>query len=381
MTTDATQPLDVFEAVCNDFYAPAREAAALGTPIAGFACSYSPQEMVHAAGYMPVRILGRPGGTPQADEILQAYACSLARSSLDSGLAGELDFMDLAVFSHTCDTMQNVADLWQRNVPGMETLIVSMPNRTTGEAAHTYLRKELERVRTWLEERAGTISGEQLTASIALFQRHRTVMQRLYALRRKQPGLMTGAQMNAVVTASMLMAKEKHLALLTQLVDALETRSNGAEASDAPRILVSGSLCQNRQFISTLEASGCQVVDDDLCMGARSFTIPDAKAEDPIEALAGMYLERRPCPAFHTPGFDPGDHLVERAKQAQADGVVFLLTKFCDPWFFDYPHASKKLEAAGVPTLLLEIEQNQPVPEQFKTRAQAFFEMLEVGAA
>ncbi|HNT89341.1 MAG TPA: 2-hydroxyacyl-CoA dehydratase family protein, partial [Candidatus Hydrogenedentes bacterium] len=85
---------------------------------------------------------------------------------------------------------------------------------------------------------------------------------------------------------------------------------------------------------------------------------------------------RRPCPAFHAPGFDPGRHLVEKARTARADGVVFLLTKFCDPWFFDYPHVNQALEDAGIPTLLVEVEQHLPVPEQFRTRIQAFFEML-----
>lgn len=381
MGIDTSEPMDVFERVCADFYGPARAAAEAGRKVAGFMCSYSPQELVHAAGYLPVRILGRFGATPKADELLQPFACSLARSSLDSGLSGEFPFLSVAVFSHTCDTMQNVADLWQRNVGGMETLIVSMPNRTTGEAARAYFRSELERVRAWLEERAGAISGDRIHASILLYQQHRAAMQRLYALRRRQPGCLSGYEMNLVVAASMLMPKEEHLALVTALIDELETAGGAADAV-GPRVLVTGSVCQNLELIRALEESGCTVVDDDLCMGSRLFALPDpAAGAGPLDALCAMYMERRPCPAFHTPGFDPGDHLAARARQAEADGVVFLLTKFCDPWFFDYPHAEKKLREAGIPSLLVEVEQNQPVPEQFRTRAQAFFEMLEVGAA
>ena len=382
MATVPMPPLEAFEAVCQDFYQPAREAAAQGKRVAGFVCSYSPQELVHAAGYLPVRILGQPGATPQADELLQAYACSLARASLNSGLTGAFDFLNLAVFAHTCDTMQNVADLWQRNVPGMETLIVSMPNRTEGEAARKYLRTELGRVRAWLEERAGAISDETIAASMQIFQQHRATMQRLYALRRRRPGVLSGAQMNTVVLSAMLMPKEEHQLLLSQLIDTLEQQPESEDVvSDAPRILVTGSVCQNRDFMTALEESGCVIADDDLCMGSRSFTAPDPIPGDPLDAMTAQYLGRKPCPAFHSPGFDPGDHLVERAQQARAEGVVFLLTKFCDPWFFDYPPAQKKLEAAGIPSLLVEIEQNQPVPEQFRTRAEAFFETISLGSA
>jgi benzoyl-CoA reductase/2-hydroxyglutaryl-CoA dehydratase subunit BcrC/BadD/HgdB len=37
---------------------------------------------------------------------------------------------------------------------------------------------------------------------------------------------------------------------------------------------------------------------------------------------------------------------------------------------------NRKLEQAGVPTLLLEVEQHQPVPAQFRTRVEAFVEVL-----
>ncbi len=118
------------------------------------------------------------------------------------------------------------------------------------------------------------------------------------------------------------------------------------------------------------------MVDDDLCMCSRSFSLPDAPEGDPLDALAEIYLARTPCPAFHKPGFDAAQHMLERARAAQADGVVFLFTKFCDPWFFDYPYISRTLEAAETPTLLLEVEQHLPAPAQLRTRVEAFAEML-----
>ena len=381
-------PMEVFTAVCADLYATARAASAAGRRTAGFLCSYAPQELIHAAGYLPVRVLGRPGGTPKADELLQAYACSLARSSFDAALCGEFDFMDLVVFSHTCDTMQNLADLWRSSRPDQHVIIVSAPSVTAGDAARGYYRRVLDDVRAQIEALAGPVSDGALRASIALYQKHRGLIRRLYDVRRGHPDTLNGRDLLTVVVSSMMMPKEEHLALLEPLVAELEakcgagapasqtTAGGGCTASGAPRVFVAGSVCQNMDFIAALEDAGCTVVDDDLCMGARSFAQPDAPDGDPMDALVDMYLGRRPCPAFHTPGFDPGAFLVERAKAARADGVVFLLTKFCDPWFFDYPHVNKALEAAGVPGLLVEVEQHLPVPEQFRTRAEAFVELL-----
>ena len=376
MSVQLQSPLERFAAVCADFYAPARDAVAAGRKAAGFLCSYAPQELVHAAGYLPVRILGRAGGTPRADELLQAFACSFARSSFDAALAGEFDFLDLIVFSHTCDTMQNVADLWRRNRPDQNVLVLSLPTQTKGAPARTYFRKELGRVRERIEALAGPISDERLRDSIQVYQRQRALVQELYELRRTRPGVISGRQLLSVVVSSMLMPKDEHLALLEPLLAELRATPDAAPTGK-PRVFVAGSVCQNLGFIHAMEESGCLVADDDLCMGARSFCLPEAAGGDPMEALTDVYLSRRPCPAFHSPGFDPGAFLVERARAARADGVVFLLTKFCDPWFFDYPHANKALENAGIPALLIEVEQHLPVPEQFRTRVQAFAEMLE----
>ncbi len=372
-------PLAVFTAVCDDFYATARAAAASGRKVAGFLCTYAPQELIHAAGYLPVRVLGRPGGTPRADQLLQAYACSLARSSFDAALSGEFDFMDMVVFSHTCDTMQNLADLWKSSRPSQSVIIVCSPTVTSGTAARIYYRKVLDDVRKQIEAVSGPVSDEAIRASIDLYARHRRLIQRLYDIRREHSELISGGELLAVVTSSMMMPKEEHLRLLEPFVAGLEAAGETA-AKRMPRVFVAGSVCQNMGFITALEEAGCMVVDDDLCMGGRSFSLPDAPAGDPMDALVEMYLGRRPCPAFHTPGFDPGAFLVERARAARAAGVVFLLTKFCDPWFFDYPHVNKSLEAAGIPGLLVEVEQNLPVPEQFRTRAEAFVELLKAKA-
>lgn len=371
--------LERFEAVCADPYAGARAHAEQGGKVAGFMCSYAPQELFHAAGYLPVRIIGREGGTERSDRLLQPFACSFARSAFDCALGGDFDFLSLAVFSHTCDTMQNLADLWKAHTPDAPVLIVSVPTQVAGAAALEYFRSELHRVKSELEAIAGPIPEGRLRDSVRLYLAHQQRMRDLYALRRAHPGLMTGSQMMAVVMSSFLMPKEEHHQLLSEVLDALRPVEDGSRI-ERPRVLVGGSVCQSRAFIDAIESAGCTVADDDLCMGSRSFLLPDIDESDPIDAILQSYAQRTPCPAFHKPGFHPGGHIVERARAAQADGVVYLLTKFCDPAGFDYPPERKALEDAGIPVLMLEVEQHLPVPQQLTTRVEAFAEMLETRA-
>ena len=361
--------------VCADFYKTAREAAANGQKVAGYMCSYSPQELLHAAGYLPVRVLGRLGATPSADALMQPFICSFARSSFDAGLSGELDFLDIMMFSHTCDTLQNLADLWQCNCPNMKTVITSMPNMHQGKAATEYFRGELDRVRACIEEIAGPIADEKITETIQLYDRHRAAMRSLYDLRRASPGVLTGTEMMYIVLSSFLMPREKHLELVTVLSDALSEATPEAEGGKH-KVVVAGSVCQAADFIVAIENTGCIVVDDDLCVGTRSFLQPSSPDSDPMDALTQSYMARTPCPAIHKPGYDPAATLVEKVRQSTADGVVFLITKYCDPFGFDYPYLCEKLEAENIPTLMLEVEQHLPVPEQLRTRMEAFVEIL-----
>ncbi len=67
---------------------------------------YFPEEIAHAAGMLPVKILG--GGSAvqirKADARIAAFVCSILRSSLELGLNGQLDFLSLYVMPTICDT-------------------------------------------------------------------------------------------------------------------------------------------------------------------------------------------------------------------------------------------------------------------------------------
>ena len=56
--------------------------------------------------------------------------------------------------------------------------------------------------------------------------------------------------------------------------------------------------------------------------------------------------------------------------------VIDIMMKFCDPEEYDYPIYKKEIEAAGVPMLYLEVDQQLNSFEQIRTRIQSFNEML-----
>ena len=114
----------------------------------GYLCSYVPEEIVHAAGFTPLRVRGNSAPLRHADAHLQSFTCALCRSSLDQALGGELEFLAGTVLAHTCDAMQALADLWRMNTDATHFVdTVMQPAHLGTPAARPYLVAELNRFR------------------------------------------------------------------------------------------------------------------------------------------------------------------------------------------------------------------------------------------
>jgi benzoyl-CoA reductase/2-hydroxyglutaryl-CoA dehydratase subunit BcrC/BadD/HgdB len=64
-----------------------------GKKVVGYFCSYAPEELIWAAGALPLRMFGTSENIHLADTHLQAYCCSLVRGILEEALANRLDFL------------------------------------------------------------------------------------------------------------------------------------------------------------------------------------------------------------------------------------------------------------------------------------------------
>ena len=130
------------------------------------------------------------------------------------------------------------------------------------------------------------------------------------------------------------------------------------------------------EIYQVIEDSGGVVVWDDLCTGSRYFQGAIGLNGDIIETIAQRYLQRAICPAKHSGILNRGNELIRIAKQNKARGVIFLFLKFCDPHAFDYPYLKTLLEKEGIPSMLYEIEEQLLSEGQFRTRCEAFLDMI-----
>ena len=366
----------IFATIAADPMAYAcRWKADAGRPVIGTLCSYAPEEIVTAAGGLPLRLLTTGGGDQGADAHLQAYSCSLVRGALSDWLEGRLSVLDGTVFAHTCDSMQRLSDIWRLSDPQRFHADVLWPVTVRAPGAEAYSVEMLKDfAAAYGRHFNAVIDDEALAGAAALYNRIRRRLQRLYALRRERPGLVPGRDWLALMRTAMVMDRRALAERLADLVSAL------AQAPASPfsgkRLVLAGGVCEAPAIYETIEAAGAQVVWDDLCTGWRYAAGEIDVTGDVWTALARRYLRRSVCPAKHAGLTYRADELIAAARQAEADGVVFLYLKFCDPHLFDYPYLKQRLAAADLPCLMVAMEDPRAAEGQLRTRLEAFIEML-----
>ena len=365
-----------FQRVSSNPNGYGREMKGEGRKCLGYFCSYTPEEIIHAAGIHPMRLFGSRGDTSVADKHLQAYCCSLVRGALTDVLTGSLDYLDGAVFPHTCDTMQRLSDIWRLNTSFHFFADIVLPVKLTTESSRQYMVDVLRRFKTDLEKAFSlSITDDGLKKSMVTFNTIRSSLKALYSLHATYPSILAGGELNSIVRASMIFDREQAALMLEELVHELK-KSSPEIPTAKKRVMLVGSICDQPDFYRMLEQAGADIVWDDLCTGSRYFEGAIGDRSDPITALAERYYSRIICPSKHSSITARGDNLMENVRDHKAQGVIFLQLKFCDPHSFDYPYLKEYLDKENIPSMLLEIEGQLPPEGQLLTRFETFVQML-----
>lgn len=348
-----------------------------GGKVMGHFQVYFPEEIAHAAGMLPVKIMG--AGTSieckQADARIASFVCSILRTSLELGLSGRLDFMSLFVTTPICDAARNVCGIWNRNFPNLTSQILYLPqNPNSGQAAE-YLRGEYARILQLMEEMTGRkVTAEDLRRSIALFNENRRLLGELYRVKRETPWLISAVEAYTLTRAGGLMDREEHNRLLQQVLELLPSRPG--KKQDRIRVVFEGGFCEQppMDMLAVIQEA-CYVVDDDLLIGLRYLTAPVATEGDPLLNLAHAYLEHSTYSPVQHDSRKPKEHmLLERVKNAGAEAVIVAAAKMCEPGLEEQVGYSQALDAAGIPHMVVEFEEKMTIFEQMRMEIETFVE-------
>ncbi len=361
-------------------FSSAREwkSAKPGRKVIGYMPIYVPRELIHAAGMLPLGILG--GGDQldviHGDAYYQSYICRIPRSTIDLAASGRLDFVDGMLFPSICDVIRNLSGMWKMMYPQVYSRYFDVPQNYRDAIGGNYYVSELEELREALSNlRGAPVTDEQLRDSIALYNENRRLVRQLYEYRATQPWQAPATEVYLLMRAGLVLPVEQHSQLIRDYLAAAAAVERPRR--DNCRVVLTGVFCEQPplNLIKSLELAGCYVVDDDLLLVTRWLTQDVPTEGDPLRSLALAFLHHSESTAarYEPDQREKGQHLVRAVRRTKAEGVVFASPSFCDPALLDRPMQQRVLQEAGIPYVAFKYSENfgqmQPIREQAGTFA------------
>lgn len=346
-----------------------------GGKVIGHFQVYFPEEIVHAAGLLPVKIRGAQVEAMQADSRFGSYLCSILKTSLELALSGRLQ-LEMFVTHPICDAARNLAAVWGRNF-SYPCQILYLPQNANSSHAPTYLRGEYDRLRRAIEAISGTpVTDDALRNSIAVYNENRGLLRGLYAIKRETPWLISADEAYALVAIGGVIPCEEHNDLLRVVLPMIRERQ--ARPKDKIRVVFEGGFCEQPplDLIRAL-ARSCYVVDDDLLIGMRWIVDDVTLAGDPLMNMAEAYLEKSSySPVQHDLRKPKEKMLLDRIRSSRADAAIITAAKMCEPGLEEQVAYTRALDDAGIPYFVGEFEENMTSFDNMEIQLETFVENI-----
>ena len=353
-----------------------------GGLVAGTFCTFTPVEILDAAGFCPVSLCGMSEETiPAAEAHLPKVMCPLIKSSYGFAVSDKCPytyFSDLIVGETTCDGKKKMFELLGKL---KEIYILHLP-QGENEAAEDLWTAELRRFIAYLEEHFSvSVTEEKLREAARVRNAERKARRRLQELQLADPPRSYGyALYKALDGVGFLFDRGEALEKITGLADSLESAYGAGERpvpKSAKRILITGCPIGGvlEKTVKVIEEHGGVVVCFENCGGVKAVAEDvDTEAEDIVRAIAKRYLSIG-C-AVMTPDDRRMALLRQLVKEYAVDGVVEITLQACTSYAVEAFSVRGLMEELGVPYLGLDTDYSSGDAGQLGTRIEAFLEML-----
>lgn len=365
---DRNALLAKFHEVASDPRAQMDRYLAEGRKIAGIAAPYGPEELVHSMGFVPMGVWGGDLELNEAKKYFPTFICSVMQSIVELGIKGAFDGMSFITIPSLCDSMQVTAENWKYAVPSIPVIFADYPHNRT-KAGHDYIVATAKRHADQINKLTGAeYSDEKLASSIEIYKEHAELMLKFSELAGKSG--MAPSDRNAVFKSAFFMLKEEHSELLKELIGTLEPADH-----KKIRIYTTGILADQPDLLKAMDDLGMTVVCDDVAHESRQYYV-QYEGSSPMDVLADKFCGMKHCSLIYDYGKSRIPMILEEYRKNNAQAIVMIQTKFCDPEEFDYVFIKRECDAAGIPLVMIEVDRQMTKYDQAKTALQTLKEML-----
>ena len=374
--------IEKFRHITENTHEYAKSLQGKGQLLAGYMCTHVPEEILYAAGIIPMRILSSHESQAMTRSYIHETYCSFSHDCAYQGLQKNYDYLDLIVHSSSCIHMAEAFNVWVRFAGFQEkSFLITYPHIIHTKYAGGLMVESFGEFKQFIEKFVKkSITDDDIERAIKVYNHTRRLLIRLWEFLRRDNSPITGPEVATATLAAQVMDKQECNQMLEELMQRLE-----AEPGKAPsgvRLMVTGGACDDMRIFDLIEHLnyGTNLIFIDTCTAARYFwfEVPEERP-DKLEAIAEGYIDKIPCPAKdNVPGTGEKKRfrfIQQFIEDFKPDGIVFIYQRFCSPQPHDIVALKPILDKLGIPSAELELDTTVPIT-QFGTQLEALVEII-----
>ena len=341
---------------------------------------YAPEELVYAAGMMPMGMWGSNKKTiSRAKEYCATFYCTIAQLDLEMLLDGTCDLLDGVITPTISDTLrpmsQNIRVAMSEKMP---CIFLAHPQFRRPAFGLKFCHDQYTHVKTELEKiRGSEIKDEEIRDAIKVYNKSRKARREFVKLANAHCDVIDPIMRSAVLKASYFMRKDEYTekleALNTELRALPEAKWNGV------KVVTSGIIVDNPTLLKIFKDNNVAIAADDVAHESRMIRVDADETGDPMEALCKQFADQDYDVLLYDEASEQnrrGEYVANLVKESGAQGLVLFMQQFCDPEEMEFPYLKKALDAAGIPFIKLGVDQQMRDFGQAATAIQAFADVL-----
>lgn len=353
-----------------------------GKKVVGVYCTYTPWEIIHASGAMPISVCSvSDETTEEAEKHLPKNLCPLIKSSYGFAITDKCPFIyfaDMIVGETTCDGKKKMYELLGeiKNVHVMQ-----LPYSQNDPMALKLWKNEVIKLKEKIEKDFNVvITDEDIKRSIKIKNEQRDLLKELYSLGKMNPPPISGYEMHKILDSVSYVpdaeAKNKQIRELVSGIKEAAAAGISPISKDAKRILITGCPSGGvaEKVVKTIEEVGGVIVCFENCGGIKEKYVKVDETKDIYDALAEKYLSI-PCSVM-SPNTGRMTLLDSLIKEYNVDGVIDITLQACHTYAVESFSVKKVCNENSVGFMNLETNYSSSDVGQVRTRIEAFIEML-----
>ena len=220
---DLYESIKILREACKNPRAKLDQYLSEGKKVVGCFPPYTPEELVHASGMIPMGLWGGRTELALAKSYLPAFACPIMQADMEFGLKGAYQGLSAVIIPAACDTLRCMTQNWRFGVSSIPMIPIVYPQNRACRASVDYLISEYENVLLMLSTITGNMMSEKsLCNTIEIYNEHNAVMRKFAEISNLHLDIITPVIRHAVMKSAFFFEKSEHSAIVKDITEGLE---------------------------------------------------------------------------------------------------------------------------------------------------------------